>query len=245
MFDFFAELGTFFSGVGTSIMNGLRGIGDFLSTNIVTPLSEFVSNIPTMISEGWTWLTDKVGALWSGDSGAGIASSGLETVSTAPAATSEFVVNAPTQTGMYSPTDMMSVGAVAPQAAPKLTPSVTSGLMGSSATTTSESFIPKAMKFLSSPVGQVVSKGAVAGVTTLVKQREQRKLMKDIEKEQRRQEAEARRDWLMQQQYESEVGKWQATRQNEVARANAQNQWAGASGVWMNPTTDVPTPSGV
>jgi len=264
---FFDSIGTLISNVGSSIMSGIQAAGSFLSENILSPIMDFVKSIPSAIESGFNWVKNTVTDLFTGNSTSALqnasSDTGLPIVSPTGSASNFDSVglnggadafNASTVNYMGSqalggapaglPTSITSVAAGAPTATAGLMTNPISGAPMTGTTAAGDSgLFSKAIDFFKTPVGQFVGKAGLTAAALAYQSHQTRNAQKAAAAEQRRQEEQQRQNWLLQQQYASQLQAYGDTRQNQAAKASAQNTWAGLSGIWQQPTTAVPSPS--
>lgn len=263
---FFGEIGTIISNVGSSIMSGIKAVGSFLSDNILSPIMDFVKSIPSAIESGFNWVKDTVSSLFTGDSTAALQKASTETglPITSPAGSASnfdtlgmnggagaFNVDTVNYLGSQplggAPTGIPTSGAsVAAAAAPSgglMTNPISGAPMTGTTAASDPSIFGKAVDFFKTPVGQFLGKAGMTMAAMQFQASQTKNAQKAAAAEQRRQSEMQRQNWLLQQQYASQLQAYGDTRQNQAAKATANNSWAGLSGIWQQPTTAVPAPS--
>jgi len=249
-------IGGAISAIGSSIVSGIQSVGNFLG-GAFNAIVDFVGNAATMVSDGVGWVIDGIKGIFSGN--ADQAAEAVNAPSKATGMTAPVADTMPTQvvepafqSGGYidrvkNAMDSSSLGAKVTQDVP---------IAGASGGSLSALAAPvekvseggagafeKVANFFKTDLGQMVGKGAQAGLSYLAMQKmtkNQQKLQESMEKRQAQREKEA---WLKEEQRRSQLTSWEAQRANEVARAQANNQWSGFTGKWINPTTEVPMPN--
>jgi len=258
---FFDSIGTIISNVGSSIMSGIQSVGSFLSDNLLSPIMDFIKSIPSAIETGFNWVKNTVTDLFTGNSTGALQSAssdtGLPIVSPTGSASNFDSLGLNDGANAFDVSAVNYMGSQSLGGAPSGLPvsaasSATSGLMtnpisGAPMTGTTAAgdsgLFSKSIDFFKTPVGQFVGKAGLTAAAMMYQSNQTKNAQKAAESEQRRQEEYQRQNWLLQQQYASQLQAYGDTRQNESAKASANNTWAGLSGIWMQPTTNVPTPS--
>jgi len=256
---FFDSIGTLISNVGSSIMSGIQAAGSFLGDNILSPIMDFIKSIPSAIESGFNWVKNTVTDLFTGNSTSALqnasSETGLPIVSPTGSASNFDSLGLNGGADAFNASTVNYMGSQALGGAPAGLPTSatgTGGLMmnpisGAPMTGTTvagdSGLFSKSIDFFKTPVGQFVGKAGLTAAAMMYQANQTKSAQKAAEAEQRRQEEQQRQNWLLQQQYESQLQAYGDTRQNQAAKASAQNTWAGLSGIWQQPTTAVPSPS--
>jgi hypothetical protein len=250
---FFAGIGQILSGVGTAIMEGFKALGNLITQGIGF-VADFIGKIPGMLKAGFEHVTGFVKSVFGGDS------AGIKEAIQATGSPDAFNAGVNSAAGMTISEQIAGVGAtptVAPSLAgasiPKGLQTVSAGgdqlfvggLMGETAKgglLGGKDLFGTAIDFFKTDAGNMVGKAATTVAAMAYQRSATRNAQKMAESEARRQEEERRRMVMLEQQRQSDLTKYQHTRENEIARAGQANMFAGFRGSWIDPTTNVPAP---
>jgi len=265
---FLGELGAAIQGIGSTIWDGIKTLGSGLMNNVISPIGDFLSRLPTMISSGFDWVKDTVSNMFSGNVKGTVdsvrAAVGNTPVEMSNSGITEFLVfgsdgstlssgadaianaTTPAITDMASKAATLTsnnVKSVAPNITiePPVSQTPAAGGVGGKAADTGDLF-SKSVDFFKTDVGQFVGKSAMTALAIQYQNNKNKAALKAAKAEAQRQEEEKRRQWLTEQQRATELKSWEAQRANEQALAQQRNAWSSFTGKWQQPTTVVPSP---
>jgi hypothetical protein len=249
----FGWIGTVMSGLGTNLLNGLKTVGTFLKETV----GGFIGKIGTAIKTGFNWLKDSVAGLFNGDAGAvakTLTENGVKANPTTNGALNSVVLDsadALSKNGLdltraakiSADTPMGGLTGDVVQGAKELSVDSLKAVSGKAAGIKSK--FDSVIDFFATDSGSVLGKGAVAFGAVALENTMKKRQFQAAQEEARRQEENARRDWAMQQQRESQMKSWEARRATQVDRADRMNKWSGLTGQVYQPDDTAPMPVGV
>ena len=261
-----AWIGDIFKGLGTSIMeNIVTPLGDALSGAFGEGgfIQTFATNIGTAVKDGFGWVQEKVGGLFGAKDAAEYSDAfgkatdfsavpsadgwGEQAWGVVQSVTGQDAVKSAVSeatTSASSAVQDSASGGLMSEAAPKAaTAEVATDIVESAQPAGLNNLFDNMTDFFSKPVNQFLGKGALALIGNKIEQKAAEKVAKAQAREARRQEEERRQRWMIQQNYQAELGQWQAERDNEERLGDAQNKFAGLSGRYIQPRTNVPRPT--
>jgi hypothetical protein len=246
----FGWIGTVLGGIGSKLMTGLAQVGSFLKNTV----GVFLGKIGTAIQGGWNWLKDSVSGLFNGDAGKvakTLTENGVKANPTTSGALNSVVLESADNlaaqgldltraASISSSTPMGGLTGDVVQGAREISTGAVGAVAGKS--TGLKGTFDSLIDFFSTDSGSVLGKGAVAFATVALDNTMKKRQLKAAQDEAKRQEEAARRDWLMQQQRESQMKSWEAERSTQVDRSNRLNKWSGLTGEIYSPNDVAPQP---